>query len=113
MAASRAFDINGRMSGESAEPAPMAASISPDSSMVARSLLSARTTFAGATYSSTCSSPDNTQVTLFRSTPYTAFRMPLTHTPVVTVYPRTPTLRPSKSRGDCMPDLVLYTMEPW
>ena len=35
----------------------------------ARSLLSAGTTFAGATYSSTCSSPDNTQVTLFRSTP--------------------------------------------
>ena len=43
------------------------------------------TTFDGALYSATCSSPESTQVIFDRSTPYWFAMMPRAQTPVVTV----------------------------
>jgi hypothetical protein len=65
---------------------PIAATSSPDASIAAMSLpFSIGTTFAGALYSATCSSPDSTQVILERSTPCSSCSTPRAHTPVVTV----------------------------
>ena len=65
---------------------PMAAASSPEASISAMSLpFSIGTTFFGALYSATCSSPDSTQVILERSTSCSSCKMPRAHTPVVTV----------------------------
>jgi hypothetical protein len=72
------------------------------------------TTFAGGRYSSTCSSPDSTQVMRDRSTAYSRCSTPRAQTPVVTVKPRfTPMRRPSTSRGRVMPACRLTWIAPW
>ena len=64
----------------------MPAASSPDATIAGTSWPGpAGTTLGGGWYSATCSSPDSTQVTRLRSTPYSSARMPRAHTPVVTV----------------------------
>ena len=65
---------------------PIAAGSSPEATRSAIFFpFSIGTTFDGGRYSATCSSPESTQVILFRSTPYWCWRMLRAHRPVVTV----------------------------